>query len=138
MAQSTNGKSPNFLIIQVDQLAPQALPVHGHDLVKAPNIAALAAEGVVFDNTSDRPEMADTARTLLEAVLDGWDPDDINRRCLESQHRRLFVQRVTGGEPNWAYKVRPDDDTWFIRNAGGVTTKAKARFPFVESTPSER
>ena len=43
-------KRPNILVIQADQLAPQALPVHGHPLVEAPNIQALADRGVVFEN----------------------------------------------------------------------------------------
>jgi choline-sulfatase len=40
----------NFLFIQVDQLAPQALSVYGHPLVRAPNIDYLAEKGVVFDS----------------------------------------------------------------------------------------
>ena len=38
-------KRPNILVIQADQLAPQALPVYGHPLVEAPNIQALADRG---------------------------------------------------------------------------------------------
>ncbi len=41
---------PNILILMADQMAPRALPIHGHPLVRAPNIARLAAEGVVFDS----------------------------------------------------------------------------------------
>jgi len=43
-------RPPNILILMADQMAPNALPVYGHSLVKAPNIAKLAAEGVVFDS----------------------------------------------------------------------------------------
>ena len=43
-------KRPNILVIQADQMAPQALPVYGHPLFKAPNIQALADRGVVFEN----------------------------------------------------------------------------------------
>ena len=42
--------APNLLLIMADQMAASALPVYGHELVKAPNIEALAADGVVFDN----------------------------------------------------------------------------------------
>lgn len=42
-------RSPNILVLMVDELAPQALPCYGHPLVKAPNIEALAARGVTFD-----------------------------------------------------------------------------------------
>ena len=41
---------PNFLIIQADQLTSQVLASYGHALAKTPNIDALAAEGVVFQN----------------------------------------------------------------------------------------
>ena len=40
---------PNILILMADQMAPRALPIHGGP-AKAPNIARLAAEGVVFDS----------------------------------------------------------------------------------------
>lgn len=42
--------APNLLLIMADQMAASALPVYGHELVKAPNIEALAADGVVFDS----------------------------------------------------------------------------------------
>lgn len=42
--------APNLLLIMADQMAASALPVYGRELVKAPNIATLAADGVVFDN----------------------------------------------------------------------------------------
>ena len=40
---------PNILILMADQMAPAALPIHG-GAAKAPNIARLAADGVVFDS----------------------------------------------------------------------------------------
>ena len=42
--------APNILLIQVDQLAANALSVHGNQTVKDPNISALAEAGVVFEN----------------------------------------------------------------------------------------
>ena len=42
-------KRPNILFIQADQMAAPALPVYGHEVVKAPHIARLARDGVVFD-----------------------------------------------------------------------------------------
>lgn len=41
---------PNILFIMADQLAGPALPIYGHPVVKAPNITALAKNGVVFDS----------------------------------------------------------------------------------------
>ena len=41
---------PNILFIMCDQLAAQALSFYGHPLVKTPNLDALAAESVIFEN----------------------------------------------------------------------------------------
>ena len=63
-------KIPNILFIQVDQLAPQALPIHGHPLVKAPNIAALAEDGVVFDSAyCNSPLCAPSRFSMLAGQL---------------------------------------------------------------------
>ena len=43
-------KHPNILFVMADQMAPAFLPIHGHRLVKAPNIEALADRGTVFDS----------------------------------------------------------------------------------------
>ena len=45
-----NKAQPNILLVMADQLAVQTLPFHGHPLVKAPHLSALAARGVVFDS----------------------------------------------------------------------------------------
>ncbi len=63
-------KRPNILMVQADQLAPQALPVHGHPLVKAPNIAALAEEGVVFDSAyCNSPLCAPSRFSMLSGLM---------------------------------------------------------------------
>ena len=43
-------KPLNILVIQVDQMTPNALPIYGHPLVKTPHLSALAEQGVVFEN----------------------------------------------------------------------------------------
>ena len=64
------GKRPNILIIQADQMAPQALPVYGHPLVKAPNIEALADRGVVFENAyCNNPICASSRFSMLSGRL---------------------------------------------------------------------
>ncbi|MGB7271544.1 MAG: sulfatase-like hydrolase/transferase, partial [Albidovulum sp.] len=42
--------APNILLIQVDQLAANALSAYGNRTVKDPQISALADAGVVFEN----------------------------------------------------------------------------------------
>ncbi len=41
---------PNLMLVMADQMAAPFLPVYGHRVVKAPTMARLAENGVVFDN----------------------------------------------------------------------------------------
>ena len=43
------GRRPDILIVMADQLAPSALPFHGHPVTQAPAMSWLADTGVVFD-----------------------------------------------------------------------------------------
>jgi choline-sulfatase len=87
------------------------------------------------NNLENDPRQAATVASLRRELLAGWDPDAINRRVLQSQRERRLIQRATGGEPNWAFKLRPDDDRRYVRNSGAVQTKAKARYPFIAPPP---
>ena len=58
-------KKPNILIVMVDQLAPAFLPIHGHHLVKAPNLEALARGGVVFDKAYCNSPLCSPSRTAF-------------------------------------------------------------------------
>jgi len=42
-------RRPDVLIIMADQMAPSALPFHGHPVTRAPAMSWLAESGVVFD-----------------------------------------------------------------------------------------
>ena len=55
----------NILIVMVDQLAPAFLPVHGHKLVKTPNLESLAGRGVVFDNAYCNSPLCSPSRTAF-------------------------------------------------------------------------
>ena len=43
-------RPPNILIVMADQMAPAFLPIYGHALTRAPNMQALAQDGVVFES----------------------------------------------------------------------------------------
>jgi choline-sulfatase len=43
-------RRPNVLLVMADQLAPSWLPVHGHGLVHAPSLDALAERSTVFES----------------------------------------------------------------------------------------
>ena len=61
---------PNILFVMADQLAAGALPFHGHPLVQTPNLARLAAEGVVFENCySTSPLCAPARATVMSGLL---------------------------------------------------------------------
>jgi choline-sulfatase len=42
-------RPPHIVLVLADQLAPSALPAHGNGVVRAPRLAQLGAEGVVFE-----------------------------------------------------------------------------------------
>jgi len=42
-------RRPNILLVLADQLSASALPAYGNRVVRAPNLARLAAEGLVFE-----------------------------------------------------------------------------------------
>jgi choline-sulfatase len=48
-AMSAPRDQPNVVVVMVDQLAASWLPAYSHDVVHAPNLTALAAQGVTFD-----------------------------------------------------------------------------------------
>lgn len=104
---------------------------HGHpDLMYD-----LGNDPLELRNLSGDPVHAAVAAELRAEVLRGWNPNAIHDACIQSQRARLFIHQTTAGDPNWAYRHRPDDGARFIRNDSAVGVKAKARYPFVEPTP---
>lgn len=55
----------NILLIMADQMTPMAMPTHGHPLTRAPNMAALAEEGVVFDNAYCNSPLCSPSRAVF-------------------------------------------------------------------------
>lgn len=69
---------PNILLVMVDELAPQATPIHGHRIVQAPHLERLAASGVVFDHAYTNSPLCAPARAALLAgrlipAIAAWD-----------------------------------------------------------------
>lgn len=58
---------PNFLFIQADQMAGPAMPFSGNKTVKAPAMARLAEEGVVFENCYCNLPMCGPSRASMHA-----------------------------------------------------------------------
>ena len=104
---------------------------HGHP----PLMFDLDSDPLELMNLIGRPETRKVENALAAAILDGWDPEEIAARCIQSQKERMLIQKVTDGDPTWAYLYRGGDAGRYIRNASAVGTKARARYPFVEPTP---
>ena len=65
-----SSQAPNILLIQADQMAAPALPFHGHPVVQAPHMSALAAEGVVFDSAyCNAPLCAPSRFSMMSGLL---------------------------------------------------------------------
>jgi choline-sulfatase len=60
---------PNILIVMADQLSPAFLPAYGHKVVKTPNIDALAASGIVFENAYCASPLCSPSRASFMAGL---------------------------------------------------------------------
>ena len=88
-----------------------------------------------LENIVDNADVADIYAKLKAELMEDYDPEEINAKCLQSQKDRRFIQDITGGNPNWAFKLRSDDDRRYVRNAGAIQTKAKARYPFFAPPP---
>ena len=107
---------------------------HGHP----PLLYKLDDDPFELDNLAGNPEYAKVEKELTDFLLSDWDPEEINRKILESQKVRMFIKAATAGDPTWAYCVTELDDRRFVRNDGAAPTKAKARFPYAEPVPFER
>lgn len=61
---------PNILLIMADQMAAPALPFYGHPLVRTPNLASLATQGVVFENAyCNSPLCAPSRASMMTGLL---------------------------------------------------------------------
>jgi choline-sulfatase len=62
-------RAPNILIVMVDQMAPAFLSAYGHKIVKTPNLDALAASGIVFENAYCASPLCSPSRASFMAGL---------------------------------------------------------------------
>jgi choline-sulfatase len=63
-------KAPNVLVVMADQMAPAFLPIYGHPLTRAPNMEALARDGVVFDSAyCNSPLCAPSRASFMSGLM---------------------------------------------------------------------
>ena len=127
------GQKPNVVLIMADQLAPQFLPCYGHPVVKAPTIARLADEGVVFDAAyTNSPLCAPSRFSMMSGRLPSkiaaWDnaaefPAEIPtfahylaaegyRCCLSGKMHFVGPDQLHGFDARLTTDVYPADFTW--------------------------
>jgi arylsulfatase A-like enzyme len=64
-ANQKNAKQPNILFIMLDDLGKEWISCYGAEDIKTPNIDALAAGGIKFNNTYSMPQCTPSRATLL-------------------------------------------------------------------------
>jgi choline-sulfatase len=108
---------------------------HGHE----PMLFDLKADPLEHRNLAGRPQVAEIEKRLRAVALDGWNPEAMHARILESQAARQLIWSVVRKDAhreNWSYEKRLDDKHRFVRGGGdaeGTTrVKGRARLPFVE------
>ena len=57
--------APNILMVMADQLAPHFTSTYGHEVVKTPNLEALAERGARFDNAYCHSPLCAPARFTM-------------------------------------------------------------------------
>ena len=65
----TAADRPDILIVVADQLTTAAMPFHGNQVTRAPAMAGLAENGVVFDNAYTASPLCTPARGALMTGL---------------------------------------------------------------------
>lgn len=124
---------PNIVLIMADQLAPHFLPSYDHPVVKAPHIARLAEDGVVFDSAYTNSPLCGPSRYvmmtgLLPAAIGAWDnaaewsaeiptfahflSDRGYLTCLSGKMHFVGPDQLHGYEQRLTTDVYPSDFTW--------------------------
>ena len=65
----STSRTPDFLVIMADQLAPAALPFHGDPVTQSPALSELADRGVVFDAAYAGSPLCSPSRASLMTGL---------------------------------------------------------------------
>jgi choline-sulfatase len=77
-------------------------------------------------------ELASEKDRLVALVQSHWDSEDLRRRILQSQQRRLFLNAASAvaGPPSWDFQPAVDASKQYVRSGmSPAITKGKARFP---------
>jgi len=103
-----------------------------------PLLYDLRFDPLELENLSGHPDVSDVEASLAMELMDNYNPEVVNKACIQSQKERRFITEATNGRPSWAYVARIGDDLRYVRNASATAAKGAARYPFIEPTPFER
>src|SRR5262249_22587464 len=109
-----------------------------------PQLFDLERDPLELKNISGDPAYREQETELRERVFSDWNPEELNKRILQSQaERRVICEAMSksrGKPDNWSYMVRPHDAERFVRgggeSGGTVAVKGRARFPYVPPPPA--
>ncbi len=92
----------------------------------------LANDPQELNNLVGEPNCQDSLNSLRAIANRDWEPAKMHAKIAQNQAQRLFIHRVTEGDPTYVYTLSQDDHYKYVRNSGAADTKARARFPYVE------
>ena len=85
-------------------------------------------------NLAEDSTHAATLKRLKFILMDGWDPEEIDRIIRQGQAERLFLKTTPGPPADWNFVARNGDGARYVRRGtGGVDgTKANRRLPRID------
>jgi choline-sulfatase len=121
-------------------------PCVPHRMVRAGRLKLIYTHGhpdLLYDLENDPeerqnlaydPTFADRLADLKAILMDGWNPEEIEKKIKVSQAERLLLKTTPGTPPDWNFVARTGDEARYVRRGtGGVDgTKADQRLPRVE------
>ena len=154
-------RRPNILLIMADQLAPQALPVYGHRVVRAPHLSRLAERAAVFDSAYCNfpicaPSRASMLAGRLPHAIGAYDnaaefPSSVPtmahyltvlgyRSILCGKMHFIGADQLHGFEERLTTDIYPSDFSWtpdFLKGPAFRPTGVSMR-PIIEAGPCVR
>ncbi len=152
--------TPNILLVMADQMSALATPLHNHPVVKAPHIASLGEQGIVFNNAYCSSPLCGPSR---HSMMSGRMPSAIGaydnaaefsssiptfahylrragyRTCLSGKMHFVGPDQLHGYEERLTTDIYPADFGW---TPNWSDPEAKVRFQdmsnVVEAGPCER
>jgi choline-sulfatase len=106
-----------------------------------PQLFDLAADPLELNNLAGAPENAALAATFAEEVARKWDSEEIRRRVIDSQRRRLLIREalLQGRVQPWDYQPTADASRQYYRNltAAPIVSERSLRVPLRPPLPRD-